>query len=267
MTKIIALLTDFGGEDVYVGVLKGVIKGINPNVTIIDLTHEIPPQNLGKASFCLGSAFPYLPADTIYIAVVDPGVGSQRRAIALECANGAYLIGPDNGIFTGIFNQVPIVAARELSNRDYWRTLQPSYTFHGRDIFAPVGAYLASGVAFAELGKMIEVETLVRLPLPGYQVTADGIRGIIQDIDHFGNLISNIPAQMVEGKRWFVEVSGKIIESQTSYSQKNQGELLGLINSEGWVEIAVNGGKAVERLKLGLGDPILVKIEGKNIDK
>jgi 5-(carboxyamino)imidazole ribonucleotide synthase len=246
---------------------KGVIKGINRDLTIIDLTHEIPPQNLSKASFCLGSAFPYLSADTIYIAVVDPGVGSQRRAIALHCANGSYLIGPDNGIFTGIFNQVQIIAAKELTNRDYWRTQQPSYTFHGRDIFAPVGAHLASGVAFAELGNSIEIETLCRLPLKVYQVTASQVLGVIQDIDHFGNLISNIPAQVLEGKTWFLEVSGKIINPQTSYSQTNQGELLALINSEGWLEIAVNGGSAVERLKLGLGDCILVKIEGKNMDK
>lgn len=260
----IALLTDFGLQDIYVGVLKGVISKINRDLNIIDLTHNIPPQDVFKASFCLGSAFPYFPADTVYVAVVDPGVGSQRRAIALECANGSYLVGPDNGIFTGILNQVQIIAARELTNRDYWRSQNPSYTFHGRDIFAPVGAYLASGVAFTELGKPIEVDSLVRLSLPSYQITSEQIKGVIQDIDYFGNLISNIPAKVVEGKTWFVEVAGIMIKSQTSYSGEKLEELLALINSEGWLEIAVNGGNAAHRLKLKLGDCILVKIEEKN---
>jgi S-adenosylmethionine hydrolase len=260
MTRIIALLTDFGLKDAYVGVLKGVISQINPHTPIIDITHHIQPQNLFNASFCLVSAFPYFPDNTIYLAIVDPGVGSQRKTICLRCPNGSYLVGPDNGIFTGVLNQIEGIEAIELSNQNYWRNREPSGTFHGRDIFAPVGAHLASGADFTKLGQPIPLGSLVKLPLVPYQLTSSGVVGVIQYIDHFGNLISNIPATLVEGKSWLVEVGKIIIESQSTYSDQNQGELLALISSDGWVEIAVNSGSAAKTLKFNLGDSILVKI-------
>ena len=241
MTKIIALLTDFGLADAYVGILKGVISQINPHIPIIDITHEIQPQNLFNASFCLVSAFPYFHADTVYIAIVDPGVGSQRKAICLHCPNGSYLVGPDNGIFTGILNQIEGIEARELSNQNYWRNREPSGTF-------------------TKLGNPIPLASLVKLPLVPYQLTSEGVVGVIQHIDHFGNLISNIPATLVAEKSWSVEVYKITIMSQSTYSDQNQGDLLALISSDGWIEIAVNGGSAAKTLEFNLGDSILVKM-------
>ena len=139
-TKAIAVLTDFGLEDGYVGIMKGVMTTINPNIPIIDLTHQIPPQQIWAARFCLMNAYPYFPKDTVFLAVVDPGVGSQRRSVAIKCSQG-YLVGPDNGLFSGILAQDLAVKAVSLTNTDYWRVPNVSLTFHGRDIFAPVAAY------------------------------------------------------------------------------------------------------------------------------
>jgi S-adenosylmethionine hydrolase len=151
---IITLLTDFGESDVYVGVMKGVIAQINPGLTVVDLTHQIPPQNIAAARFSLMNAFPYFPKETVHIAVVDPGVGSERRGIALQLDAG-FLVGPDNGLFTGVLNQNPVIVAVELTNPQYWRTPTPSNTFHGRDIFAAAGAHLASGIAIEQWEKSL----------------------------------------------------------------------------------------------------------------
>lgn len=259
MSKLIALITDFGLQDIYVGVIKGVIASINPHIPIRDITHQIPPQNLHSASFCLASAFPYFPQETIYVAVVDPGVGSQRRAIALSNNQGAYFIGPDNGIFTGILDLIPGIEARELSNYTYWRNHTPSVTFHGRDIFTPVAAHLGKGVPFDCVGPKISLESLIRLPLKPYQLTPDGVVGVVQYIDHFGNLITNIPAEVVKNKSWSVVISNTIITPSSTYSEQSKGELLALISSNDWVEIALNGGSAAQRLQLNQGDSIYVK--------
>jgi S-adenosylmethionine hydrolase len=258
LSKIIALITDFGIEDIYVGVMKGVISQINPQATIIDITHHIPPQNLYNANYSLVSAISYFPSDTIYVVVVDPGVGSKRKAIALHSPNNPYFIGPDNGLFTGILNQFPNIEARELTNQAYCRHGIVSKTFHGRDIFSPVAAHLASGVMFEHLGDLISLESLIRLPLPPYQVTPEGIIGIVQHIDHFGNIITTIPSDLVREKSWLVVMGEIQIPSQTNYSEVKEGELLSLISSDGWVEIAVNRGNAAERLQLKLGDSILI---------
>ncbi|MHC5725640.1 MAG: SAM-dependent chlorinase/fluorinase, partial [Nostoc sp.] len=141
---LVTLLSDFGDRDVYVGIMKGIIAQINRRLTVVDLTHQIPPQDIAAARFCLMNAYPYFPVGTVHVAVVDPGVGSKRRAIAVEFAQG-FLVGPDNGIFSGVLSQSPAIAAVELTNLNYRRTPQPSKTFHGRDIFAPIAANLASG--------------------------------------------------------------------------------------------------------------------------
>ncbi|MBK1987839.1 SAM-dependent chlorinase/fluorinase [Sphaerospermopsis aphanizomenoides BCCUSP55] len=248
-SKILTLLSDFGDHDVYVGVMKGVIAQINPNLLLIDLTHQIPPQNIPAARFCLMNSYAYFPMGTVHLAVVDPGVGSQRRAIALKLAQG-YLVGPDNGIFSGIISQNPVIAAVELTNTNYWRTPQPSSTFHGRDIFAPVAAHLASGVNLQELGREINPETLVKLNIGECYLTNTGVAGCIQYIDHFGNLVSNIPGSYVQGKTWGVEVQGLTIPGCATYSDVKAGEALALIGSHGWVEIAVNGGNAQIQLQI-----------------
>jgi S-adenosylmethionine hydrolase len=258
--RILTLLTDFGFSDVYVGVLKGVITQINPRLTVIDLTHQVPPQNVAAGSFCLFSAYSYFPTGTVHIAVVDPGVGSHRRGVAIQFAAG-FLVGPDNGLFSRVLHQSPAQAAVELTNPDYWRSPQPSTTFHGRDIFASVGAHLASGVPLEALGTAIDLTTLVQLSLPEYRLTDTGVEGYIQYVDHFGNLITNIPGTVVQGKPWWVEAAGSIIPGEQTYSDRLVGNLIALVGSHGCIEIALNQGNAQARLSLGTGDAVQVMLD------
>jgi S-adenosyl-L-methionine hydrolase (adenosine-forming) len=258
--KIITLLSDFGLSDVYVGVMKGVIAQINPALTVIDLTHQIPPQDIAAARFSIMNAYPYFPDGTVHVAVVDPGVGSHRRAIAVQLDAG-FLVGPDNGLFSGVLSQTKVVAAVELTNSQYWRTATPSTTFHGRDIFAAVGAHLASSVPLEVLGDAIAPETLVQLKIPERIPTDNSIVGCIQYIDRFGNLVTNIPATDVWGKTWSVAVAEsptqtlpeRSIPSSQTYSDRPLGEVVALIGSHGWVEIAVNGGSAQSQLQMDVG--------------
>ncbi|MBP0011105.1 MAG: SAM-dependent chlorinase/fluorinase [Roseofilum sp. Belize Diploria] len=257
--RILTLLTDFGLQDPYVGVMKGAIAQINPQIAAIDLTHDLPRQNLVAARFALMNAYPYFPDDTVHVAVVDPGVGGDRRAIALELAQG-FLVGPDNGIFSGILSQYPLIKAVELTNDNYWRSPNPSTTFHGRDIFAPVGAHLANGVPIEQLGEAIDPHTLVNLSLPSYTQEKPYIRGAIQSIDHFGNLITNIPGEAVNDVPWSVILNEEIIIGAQTYSDLPIGQAIALIGSHGWVEIAVNCGNAEKELRLTWGDPVQLLI-------
>jgi len=279
--RVLTLLSDFGLSDPYVGIMKGVIAQVNASLTVIDLTHQIPPQDIALARFSLMTAYPYFPAGTVHVAVVDPGVGGTRRAIAVAVGEMAahptgFLVGPDNGIFSGVFAAHPIIAAVSLTNSCYWRTSEASATFHGRDIFAPVGAHLASGAPLTEMGDYLEPETLVRLNVPIYRrlencqpevdsteipvaVLAGGgdvdyssykLTGCLQAIDHFGNVITNIPEAQVSGKQWSLSVNNVTLSGQHTYSDSLPGELLALVGSHGWVEVAVNGGNAQARLHL-----------------
>lgn len=258
-TKLITLLTDFGYNDVYVGVMKGVIAKINSAIKIIDLTHDIPPQNIAAARFNLMNAYSYFPQDTIHLAVVDPGVGSQRRAIGIRTATN-FLVGPDNGLFSGVLAQNPPIAAVELTNSKYWRISQPSNTFHGRDIFAPVAAYLANGVNLQDLGEAIDIETLVKLNIPECIKTENYIQGHIQYIDHFGNLITNIPENLLKNTKWVISFPDFTLTETTSYSNVPIGNPLALIGSHGWLEIAINGGNAQNKLNLNVGNMVQIII-------
>ena len=253
---MITLLTDFGLQDVYVGVMKGAIASINPELLVVDLTHQIPPQDITAARFVLLNTYPYFPSDTVYVAVVDPGVGSKRRGIAIEFPGG-FLVGADNGIFSGILSIAPAIKAVELTNPKYWLTDNPSKTFHGRDIFAPVGAHLASGVALEELGNEISVDSLVQLSLPDVVEQKHSIIGCIQYIDGFGNLITNIPESKLNNKLGLVEIKQKQIPYYQTYSDVTEGELLALVGSHGWLEIAVNCGSARNKLDVVVGDSVI----------
>ncbi len=257
--RIITLLTDFGLQDVYVGVMKGAIATINPMLRTIDLTHQIPPQNILAARFALMNAFAYFPSNTVYLAVVDPGVGSNRRGVAISLKDG-FLVGPDNGIFSGILALYPAIEAVELTNSQYWLSAAPSTTFHGRDIFAPVAAHLASGVSLEALGTKIEPNELIKVDLPPYQHLETEIIGLIQYIDIFGNLITNIPGKAVEEKTWSAVVDDLVIASGETYSSVKEGEVVALVGSHGWVEIAVNGGNAKIKLQKNWGDWIRIKL-------
>jgi S-adenosylmethionine hydrolase len=256
--QLITLLTDFGDTDAYVGIMKGVIASIDPNLSVVDLTHAIAPQDLAAARFNLINAYPYFPAGTVHVAVVDPGVGGTRRAIALELTTG-FLVGPDNGIFSGILETDELVNAVELTQSAFWRSPHPSTTFHGRDLFAPVGAHLARGVSLADLGSPIEPSSLVQLPIEPSQATPDGLLGSVQHIDHFGNIVTTIPAAAVADRHWSVLSGDRAIVAQPNYGAVVPGILLALIGSHGWVEIAANRDSAQAQLQLRVGDPIRVK--------
>lgn len=256
--ELLTLLTDFGLSDGYVGIMKGVIAAVNPHLRVVDLTHDLPPQDVAAGRFCLMNAYSYFPEGTVHVAVVDPGVGSHRRAIAVQVTEG-FFVAPDNGLLTGVLSQQPeVVAAVELTNPQYWRTPTPSTTFHGRDIFAPVGAHLASGVPLEKLGHLIDPSTLVQLELPNYQLTTTGATGCIQYGDRFGNLVTNIPGTLVAGKKWSVVVRGHTIAAAETYGNVEIGQAIAPIGSHGWVEIAVNGGSARAHLQLQVGAPVEV---------
>ncbi|MEN9261160.1 MAG: SAM-dependent chlorinase/fluorinase [Thermostichus sp. HHBFW_bins_43] len=254
----ISLLTDFGLRDPYVGIMKGVIFSIAPQARLMDLTHGIPPQDVAAARFALMTAHPYLPPGTIQLAVVDPGVGGARRGIALQLPTG-YLVGPDNGLFSGILSQSAVLAAVELNNPTYWRSRNPSRTFHGRDIFAPAAAHLANGIPLRELGDPLNPAELIKLDWPEPEQLTNGWRGVIQAIDHFGNGISTLPGQVLEGRSWRVILKGSRIPSGHTFAEAAAGELIALVGSSGWVEIAMNRGNASRALGLKVGDEIRVE--------
>ncbi len=278
---LIVLTTDFGTSDPYVGMMKGVILTINPGATIVDLTHQIQPQNLQQASFILGASHRFFPPGAIHLVVVDPGVGTGRRALLLTTPVARFLA-PDNGILSGVLGQllesppteacrVPVpsgCAAFELTNPQYWRP-PVSDTFHGRDIFAPVAAHLSLGVAPEELGQA--VADLAWLPAVQPQREGRRICGEVIYADHFGNLITNIPAEwLVEAgetdglrtEELRVEIKGRIISrlSRTFHDDSSQSEedLLALIGSHGYLEIARRDGSAALALSVAAGEPVLV---------
>lgn len=256
---LLTLLSDFGWNDVYVGVMKGVIAQVNPDLRVIDLTHDIPPQNVVAAQFNLLNAYPYFPKDTIHVVVVDPGVGGSRRAVAVELADGV-LVGPDNGVFTSLLSQSMIVQVVELTNTRYWRVAEPSATFHGRDIFAPAAAHVANGVPLRELGTPIDPIDLVRFDLPGCTATPTGFVGRVQHIDRFGNVITNLPGDYVRGKEWSVLLGKRSIPGCRTYGDVPLGSPLAIIGSHGWVEIAINGGDAHFQLRLNWEDEVQLAI-------
>ncbi|NJR48298.1 MAG: SAM-dependent chlorinase/fluorinase [Leptolyngbyaceae cyanobacterium CSU_1_3] len=254
---LVALLTDFGLRDAYGAIVKGAIAQVNPWLQIIDLTHQIPPQDVAAARFQLMNAYPYFPKGTVHVAIVDPGVGSHRRAIAVQLESG-FLVSPDNGLVSGVLSQNRAIAAVELTNPHYWRVPSPSLTFHGRDIFATVAAHLASGVPLLSVGTAIEIESIVSLPIAQSVRVNHTIRGSIQAIDHFGNLITTILGSEVEGKVWSVKIAESVYRSNATYSDGEPGEILALVGSHGWVEIAANRDNAQVRLGMGWGSSVEV---------
>lgn len=252
MTATISLLTDFGYRDGYVGVMKGVIAGICPTAQMIDLTHGIEPQDITAARFVLLNAYPYLPKNTIHTVVVDPGVGTSRRAIAIQTPEG-YLVGPDNGVFSGVVAQFGASAAVSLTNARYWRTSELSKTFHGRDLFAPVAAHLAAGVPLENLGEPVAVESLDAGSIPEPDVSTQKAIGHVQHIDHFGNIITTISAAVLRRGNWRLALRGVSVALASAYDDVATGQAVALEGSHGWMEIAVNGGSAAAYFQLAVG--------------
>lgn len=254
---VITLLTDFGLQDVYVGVMKGIILSLNSHVQIVDITHAIPPQNILAGMVSLESSYPYFPPDTIHLIIVDPTVGTERKAIAIRSHKG-YFLAPDNGILTPILQQMEIESVVNLNNPNYWWTPNISNTFHGRDIFASVAGYLSQGIPLEDMGERINSDSLTRYPFPSVIITENQIKGCVQWVDRFGNLITNIPASCLSGKHWWLDIQNHHLYLQNTYSNVEKGKLTAIISSNGYLEIAVNQGNAHHQLQLSWGDTVIV---------
>ncbi len=235
----VALLTDFGLSDHYVGVIHAVLEKYAPGVSRIDLDHLVPPGDIWEASFQLRCAWPHLPAGCVVMAVVDPGVGTNRRALALALGR-RFLVGPDNGLAAALGHASHVVSID-------WRSMglaEPSRTFQGRDLFAPAAAWLARGEDITQLGEEIESDILVSCPLPDPEPLTSGYQATVISVDRFGNLVTNVPASYVdEGAKasWSSEGSARRVRT---YSDAHDGEVVLLEGSAGYLELAVNGGSA-----------------------
>ncbi len=243
----ITLITDFGTRDYYVGAMKGVILGIAPNVPVVDVTHEIEPQNIIQASFVLRQTLAWFPPGTVHLVVVDPGVGSQRAVLAGQYA-GQIVIAPDNGIITLAHRELMLEALHVVENTELF--CHPvSNTFHGRDILAPVAAHVAGGVPLPQLGPVAGGVEVLKLP-EVEQLEPRGLRGTVLFADHFGNLISNIPREEVtelirQHPDVAIYVGGRQVGPlRKTYSEVATGEPLALIGSCSTLEISVNRGRA-----------------------
>ena len=291
--EIITLTTDFGQADGYVGTMKGVILARAPQARLVDLSHEIAPQDVLAGAFVLARAYRYFPLETIHVAVVDPGVGTSRRAVLLETAQGRF-VGPDNGLFSLVLRETVALAtgwvglpanvpalwhpgfdlaaalrdtpaerlprAYALTNADYWLE-GPGATFHGRDVFAPVAAHLAAGEPPERLGMPVPLTSLVLLPNLTPTLYADTIEGRVIAVDRFGNLITNVAAGLLRAlgplERLEVRLGAhRLVGVQSAYGAVPAGEALALINSAGLLEIAVTNGSAAQTFQTGVGEAV-----------
>jgi len=277
MNPVIALMTDFGTTDIYVGVMKGVIQNICPQAQIIDVTHAIAPQNIQHGAFTLLNAYRYFPPGTIFVTVVDPGVGSDRRLIAVQAGDYTF-VAPDNGVLSYVLAELGDAYAVELTNTEY-RLPNVSATFHGRDIFAPAAAHLAAGVNFEDLGT--PMDHLSVFAPPDFMIDGDMITGEVLHIDHFGNIITSIgtlewltknqlelrprfgdekaslrfhDADVMLNERTFEGIVG-------NYAVTTPGDWLAMVGSSGFLELAINQGNCASRLGTLIGDPVKIRIK------
>jgi len=265
MTKgkhsVITLITDFGMEDGNVGVMKGVIYGINPCASIVDLSHDISPQDIAAAAYVLRRAYTYFPQGTIHVVVVDPGVGSARRALAVQTAQ-AFFVAPDNGVLTYVLQELREKGENtriiNLTNPRYWLP-QVSTVFHGRDIFAPVAAHISLGLEIDTLGE--EIEDVLMLPPLALEMDHGKIVGQVAHIDHFGNLLTNIPGSdlIALGDRLTISVAQREIRGlRDTFSQGQTGQLIAYIDSSAHLAIGVVNGSAQQLLRSGVGESVEV---------
>ena len=250
----IALMTDFGLRDPFAGIMKGVILGVNPSARIVDVCHDIRQGDIKSAAFALFMAFAYFPAETMFVIVVDPGIGTERKAIAAEIED-KIVVCPDNGILSWVLHHHELRKAVELSNG---RLFLPnvSGTFHGRDVFAPVAANLSLGVGLQELGK--EIKELTTFPIPEVGEQGPGIQGEVVYMDRFGNLITNILSERLPDKARIHIGSVEVMGVGEAYGDVPQGHAVAVVGSMGCLEIAVNGGDASQMLGASIGTHISV---------
>jgi len=254
---IITLTTDFGLAEGYVGTMRGVILSIAPEVTLVDLSHEVPAQDVRAAAFVLYQAVPFFPAETLHVVVIDPGVGSQRRALAVRTSQGMF-VAPDNGVLSYVLATADVYEAVSLTNPTY-QLPQVSTTFHGRDVFAPAAAHLATGVPLEKLGP--RAINLVRLPFPGPQTTPNGdLDAHVMHVDHFGNLILDATADQIHEEA-ILELKGRRIEGLSrTFADVAHKELLAYVgSSRDHIEVAVREGNAAQELGMAAGDEVLIR--------
>lgn len=272
MEPIITLTTDFGLVDAYIAAMKGVILSINPRVKLVDICHSIPPQNIREAAFIFSTANTFFPIGTIHLVVVDPGVGTARRAIILKTPT-AFFVAPDNGVLSYAIE--PFLASRDdestelhqvelraeaevfnITNPRFWHS-PVSGTFHGRDIFGPVAAHLSLGVLPREFGKRLNTLTMLPLPHP-VQDTDGSVIGHVIHIDSFGNLITDIKRAELAEQAITVEVGNRLI-SGLSRTYSEGDDLLVLMGSSGYLEVALKKGNAAHKLHARVGDTVRLR--------
>jgi S-adenosylmethionine hydrolase len=255
---LLALLTDFGLRDHYVGTMKGVILGICPEAMFVDITHDVAPHDVLGGALELAAAYRYFPSGTIFLVVVDPGVGSTRRGIAADCGEYRF-VAPDNGVLSVVFDQTPAKRAVELTDRKYARPTI-SKTFEGRDRFGPAAGWLAKGVQLTALGRA--ATSLVRLDIPLPRASDGGVDGEVLRVDRFGNLTTNIDEATLSKMSGpvTVRIGAELIPRVVStYADATPGELCALVGSSDRLEVAVNGGSAAALLGLGRGAPVQLR--------
>jgi len=261
MRPVIALLSDFGVVDHYAGTMKGVMLGICPDVSLVDITHGIAAHDVLEGALQLAAAYKYFPAGTIFLAIVDPGVGSARRGIAAEAGDYRF-VAPDNGVLTAVLADLPPRRVVELTERRYARPTV-SRTFEGRDRFAPAAAWLAKGVQLTALGR--PVADYHRLDIPRPVAEDDAIRGEVIRVDGFGNLVSNIDRRLLEkfahGRPLAITAGGRSVGRMVAaYADIPAGEVCALFGSTDHLELAANAGSAAERLLLSRGAPVEIRL-------
>jgi S-adenosylmethionine hydrolase len=261
MARVITLTTDFGARDWFVGTMKGVILGIQPRARIVDITHDLAPGDIPAGAFALAAAFTFFPPGTVHVAVVDPGVGSARAAIAIRAGQYQF-VGPDNGVLSWAVAQAgPVQTIRQLTNAKYFLP-EVSRTFHGRDVFAPVAAHLSAGLPSARLGpSLAEFQQLPRLA-PTQQ--RGKWSGAVVYVDHFGNAITNLPGELLRsqaGRTSQVRLPGrrKPIPVAQFYQGVAAGSPAAVVGSTGFLELAINGGSAAARLRLKPGARVVLE--------
>jgi S-adenosylmethionine hydrolase len=264
---LITLTTDFGVGDNYVAAVKGAILTICPDAQIVDITHLVAPQDIEHGVYLTSTAWPYFPQGTIHVAVVDPGVGTDRRPLFLATPEASF-IGPDNGVLSAVLppHARPTTARRVavpeglralvLDNKRFYRAL-PSHTFHARDIFGPVAAHLAAGADTQAIGS--SASEIVALPLTTAESDGSTVRGKVLHVDTFGNLVSNIPRAMIDVERVTVELAGATVPGLgRTYGEHD--ELFALLTSDGWLAVAQPNGSAASMLGVTRGEPLLVRL-------
>jgi S-adenosylmethionine hydrolase len=260
---VIALLTDFGTVDHYAGTMKGVMLGICPDATLVDISHDIPAHDVAAGALELAAAYKYFPAGTIFVAVVDPGVGSARRGLAADTGDYRF-VAPDNGVLTLVLRESPAKKVVELTERRYARPTV-SRTFEGRDRFAPAAAWLAKGTQLPALGRPVNEIQKLEIPLP--ESTADAVRGVVLRVDRFGNLVTNIDRKSVErlglGGTIAIDAGGHRVERLVAtYAELPADGVGALFGSTDHLELAAPSSSAAEKLSLARGAQVTVTRQG-----